>query len=142
MADQQQEEARHLGTFRPRMDPFHLYNDAEFVRRFSLNRAGLRYVTDLVREEIRNTTERSMAVSGDENGNNTHTHTHTHNENIHRGHALSLLLFSCVCGRACVCVCVFCLICCSVSGDNQTLPYRASSELISDLRIGYMGWIG
>ena len=63
MAEQQQRLRRRPRTFRPRMDPFHVYDDAQFVVRYRLDKAGARYVTDLVREDITNTTQRTMAVT-------------------------------------------------------------------------------
>ena len=41
-----------LRTFKPRKDSLEVYSDAELVKRYRLDRAGIEYVTDLVRREL------------------------------------------------------------------------------------------
>lgn len=53
-------------NFRPRRDIFNEYSDSELKKRFRLDRNGLVYVTNLVRDEIGNRTQRSHAVTAPE----------------------------------------------------------------------------
>ncbi|KAK3880410.1 hypothetical protein Pcinc_015093 [Petrolisthes cinctipes] len=68
MAEQQQQRAfriRRPRNFRPRLDIFGEYSDTELKKRYRLDRNGLMYVTNLVRDEIGNRTQRSHAVTAD-----------------------------------------------------------------------------
>ncbi|KAK3849766.1 hypothetical protein Pcinc_003442 [Petrolisthes cinctipes] len=50
-------------NFRDRKDVLNELSDAELIKRYRLDRAGIMLVTDLVRERITNQTERSRAVT-------------------------------------------------------------------------------
>ena len=42
-----------LRTFRPRKNALEMYTDADLLKRYRLDRAGIEFVTDLVRRELR-----------------------------------------------------------------------------------------
>ncbi|XP_045111044.1 putative nuclease HARBI1 [Portunus trituberculatus] len=65
MAEQHQHRLRQRRNFQPRRDIFDQYDNAEFKRRFRVDRAGIVFVTDLVRPAIANLTKRSCAVSAE-----------------------------------------------------------------------------
>ena len=61
MAERQQARKRQLKTYKPRKDVINSLNDFELVKRYRLDRAGVLYVTDLVREALQSPTSRSHA---------------------------------------------------------------------------------
>lgn len=63
MAECQQARERHQRTFRARRDPLTDYSDAELVERYRLDSAGIRYVTDLLRDSLQSHTKRNKALS-------------------------------------------------------------------------------
>lgn len=63
MAEDHHVRIRQVKTFRPRKDTLGIYNDEELIKRYRLDRAGILYVTDLVRERIQSATGRSMAIT-------------------------------------------------------------------------------
>ena len=65
MADQQQHRLRRPRNFAQRRDIFDQYDDSEFKKRYRDDRAGLVFVTDLVRPVIGNLTRRSCAVTAE-----------------------------------------------------------------------------
>ena len=52
MAAAQPIRQRHQRTFRPRRDVLNELDDSELIKRYRLDRAGIIYVTDLVREKL------------------------------------------------------------------------------------------
>ncbi len=54
---------RHLRHFRERKDVLTVYDDNELVKRFRFDRAGIIYLTDLVRDCLQSPTERNYAIS-------------------------------------------------------------------------------
>lgn len=63
MAQQQQLRQRQPRTFRERRDFLREYSDAQLIERFRLDRAGILYVTDLVRDALESRTARNKALS-------------------------------------------------------------------------------
>ncbi|XP_067659984.1 putative nuclease HARBI1 [Haliotis asinina] len=55
----------HLRVFRPRKDIFTAYNDTELISRYRLDSGGMKFVTDLVRNELTSPTKRNMAIDAD-----------------------------------------------------------------------------
>ena len=47
-----------LRHFRPRKNPLEVYTDAELVRRYRLDRAGIKFVTDMVRRDLQDPHEK------------------------------------------------------------------------------------
>ena len=47
MAEQQQPQRP---NFSPRKDPLEMYDDRELIRRYRMDRAGILFVTDLIRD--------------------------------------------------------------------------------------------
>ena len=54
---------RRIKTYRPRKDVLGSLSDCELLKRYRLDRAGILYVTDLVREALESPTGRSGALS-------------------------------------------------------------------------------
>ena len=52
MAEQQQPHQRRRRTFRERRDVLRDYTDSQLIERFRLDRGGILYVTDLVRDAL------------------------------------------------------------------------------------------
>lgn len=65
MAAREQPRQHRPRNFRPRRDIFNEYDDTEFKKRYRVDRAGLLFVTDLVRYVIGNRSERSRAVTAE-----------------------------------------------------------------------------
>ena len=63
MAECQQVRHRQLKIYQPRKDVLNMLSDAELVRRYRLDRAGVLYVTDLVRGALQSPTSRSQALT-------------------------------------------------------------------------------
>ena len=63
MAERQQARERLLKTYKPRKDVINTLNDSELVKRYRLDRAGVLYVTDLVREALQSSASRSHALT-------------------------------------------------------------------------------
>ena len=55
--------ARHLKNYRPRKDVLHDLSDSELIKRHRLDRAGVIFVMDLVREALKSPTGRSAVVT-------------------------------------------------------------------------------
>lgn len=60
---EQQHRRRQLRTFRPRKDVLNDLSDHELIRRYRLDRAGIVFVTDLVRDELESPTLRNNALT-------------------------------------------------------------------------------
>ena len=65
MAERQQARERQHKTYKPRKDVLNTLNDFELVKRYRLDRAGVLYVTDLVRDSLQNATSRSQALTAE-----------------------------------------------------------------------------
>ena len=64
MAEQQQQRRqRQRRTFRDRRDILDEYDDAGLIKRFRLDRAGIVFLTDLVRGALQSQTERNKALT-------------------------------------------------------------------------------
>lgn len=63
MAEAARVPPRHLRTFRPRRNVLDELPDAELLKRYRLDRAGILFVTDLVREALTAPTKRNQALS-------------------------------------------------------------------------------
>ena len=63
MADRQDRRRRHLKHYKPRKDVLGTMNDSEIMKRYRLDRAGVIFVTDLVREALESPTGRSGALT-------------------------------------------------------------------------------
>ena len=63
MAECQQIRERRQRTFRARRDPLIDYSDAELIERYRLDSAGIRYVTDLLRDSLQSDTKRNKALT-------------------------------------------------------------------------------
>ncbi|XP_063889741.1 putative nuclease HARBI1 [Scylla paramamosain] len=63
MADQGQQHPRRQRTFRPRRDIFEGYNDAELIKRFRLDHAGIVTMADLVVDRLQSRTERNRPLN-------------------------------------------------------------------------------
>ena len=62
MPERQQARDRRLRTFRVLSDPLVDYSDAELIERYRLDSAGIRYVTDLLRDSLQSHTKRNKAL--------------------------------------------------------------------------------
>ncbi len=63
VASQQGERRRRPRIYRPRKDILNVYEDAELVKRWRLEREGKLLVCDMVRDAIAPKTNRSKAIS-------------------------------------------------------------------------------
>lgn len=63
MENQGQQQPRRQRVYRQRRDFFNEYNDAELIKRFRLDRAGIIAVTNLVRDRLQSRTERNKPLS-------------------------------------------------------------------------------
>ena len=63
MAERHQARERHLRTFTVRRDALADYSDAELIERYRLDSAGIRYVTDLLRDSLQSHTKRNKALT-------------------------------------------------------------------------------
>lgn len=64
MAAQQQERRMpRPRVFRARKDALEMYDDSELMKRYRFDRAGILFVTDMVREVIRSPTQRNKALT-------------------------------------------------------------------------------
>ena len=50
-------------TYQPRNNVVNMYSDAELIKRYRLDRAGIIYITELVREYIESPTGRSISIT-------------------------------------------------------------------------------
>ena len=62
MAEQQQPQRP---NFSPRKDPLEMYDDRELIRRYRMDRAGILFVTDLIRDVITSPTSRNKSISAE-----------------------------------------------------------------------------
>ncbi len=60
---EQENRGRQLRTFRPRKDVLNDYSDEELISRYRLDRAGIVFVTNLVRDAQQSPTQRSNALT-------------------------------------------------------------------------------
>ena len=63
MADQEQQQRPLLRNIRARRDILHEFGDEDLIKRYRLNRAGILFVTDLVRETLESDTKRNRALT-------------------------------------------------------------------------------
>ena len=65
MAAPQQHIGRRVRTYREQKDVLNTLTDSELITRYRLDRAGIVYVTDLVRRDLESPTERSHALTAE-----------------------------------------------------------------------------
>lgn len=63
MAEQQQRRLRRGRTFWPRRNVLEELNDAELIKRYRLDREGIMFVVDMLRDTLESPTSRNMALS-------------------------------------------------------------------------------
>ena len=63
MADRQNIRARHFRGFRPRKNVLEMYDDAQLVKIYRFDSAGIIYITDLVRHALKSPTARNQAIA-------------------------------------------------------------------------------
>ena len=65
MAEQQQPVIHQRRHFAARKDPLEMYDDRELIRRYRLDRDGILFVTDVIRDYITSPTSRNKALSAE-----------------------------------------------------------------------------
>jgi len=65
MAEEQQQQGSLLRNIRARRDVLRELSDEELIKRYRLNRAGILFVTDLVRDALQSDSKRSRALTAE-----------------------------------------------------------------------------